>query len=613
MNDAQTIELMAPAKNYTCGIAAINCGADAVYIGAPKFSARIAAGNSIDDIARLVDYAHFFNVKIHIAINTLLKDDELHAAEKMIKGIYRIGADGIIIQDMGILELDIPPIPIIASTQCHNATPEKVLFLEKIGFQRAILARELSLVEIKKIRTSTAIELETFIHGALCVSYSGQCYLSYALGGRSGNRGECAQPCRNKYSLLKPSGEIIIKDKHLLSLRDLNLSQHIEALMRAGISSFKIEGRLKDECYVKNIVTFYRALLDDLMRGTDYKRSSSGKSSTEFIPNPAKTFNRRYTNYFIDGRKKGSSSWETPKFVGEKIGNVAITDEHYFILEKNDSGIKLHPGDGISFFDEEKILQGTNLNRVEVKKIYPAEMNGITKGTFIYRNHDHNYNRILKNSRDSRKIRVDMRLFEKDGSIHLSLCDEDGITATVSRIYLAEPAKDPVKAKKTIHTQLEKLGDTQLYCGNISIECEDAYFFPISLLNELRREAAATITSLRKNGYIRTSLALVKNSYPYPEKTSDYHSNILNEKAAVFYRSHGAEIKERSPESGISMKGKKVMTTKYCILFELGKCGKGAAADSRKKTLLLADQKGNRLELRFNCKRCVMEMWMPAD
>jgi putative protease len=328
------LELLAPAKDMECGIAAITCGADAVYIGAERFSARDKAYNSLGDIETLVKYAHKYWARIYVALNTLLKDEELPEAVELIERLYAIGVDALIIQDYGLLEEKLPPIPLFASTQLNNRTPEKIMFLEKAGFQRVILARELDLEQIRNIRAKTTVDLECFVHGALCVAYSGQCYLSYALGGRSGNRGNCAQPCRKKYSLYDEAGNLLAKDQYLLSLKDLNLSAHLKELAEAGITSFKIEGRLKDVSYIKNIVSFYRQELDKIIDNKKYSTAASGSSKVTFIPDPAKTFNRGFTEYFLQGRNKDLKSLNTPKSIGEYLGKVAAVEGRRFKLDR---------------------------------------------------------------------------------------------------------------------------------------------------------------------------------------------------------------------------------------------------------------------------------------
>ncbi|HXN47484.1 MAG TPA: U32 family peptidase, partial [Bryobacteraceae bacterium] len=415
------VELLAPARDLECGIAAIDCGADAVYIGAPRFGARAAAGNTPEDIAALVRHAHKFWARVYVTLNTLLFDDELEPACRLAWQLHEIGVDGLIIQDAGLLECDLPPMPLIASTQMHNHTPERVAFLEHAGLRRAILARELTLDEIRAIRTAApAIELECFVHGALCVCFSGQCLLSYALGGRSGNRGQCAQPCRRAYTLVDAEGRTLASDSHLLSLRDLNLSERLPDLLAAGVTSFKIEGRLKDRTYVANVVSFYRARLDDAMRAaTGFERSSSGTSSPGFEPDLAKTFNRGSTTYFLDGRGQSVGSPETPKMTGEEIGRVVNVAPDSFTI---DGPVELHPGDGLAFFGTDGHLRGTVVNVFRGRTVFPQKIEGIEPGTAIHRNHDHAFLSQVASARSERRIGVTMTL----DAAALTAVDEDG-------------------------------------------------------------------------------------------------------------------------------------------------------------------------------------------
>jgi len=418
-------ELLAPAQNLECGLAAIDAGADAVYIGAARFGARAKAGNSLADIEALAQHAHTYWARVYVTLNTLLYDDELPQAVRLAHQLHDIGVDALIIQDVGLLECDLPPIPLIASTQMHNHTPERVAFLEAVGFRRVILARELSLAQIKAIRQATTIELETFVHGALCVSYSGQCLMSYAIGGRSGNRGECAQPCRRVHSLVDGNGAVIVKDRHLLSLRDFNLSAHLGDLLDAGVTSFKIEGRLKEKTYVVNVVSAYRRALDRELAARDLAKSSSGRSSVDFTPDLNKTFNRGYTTYYLHGRAEPPGSIDTPKMVGEVVGEVVAVDRRSFRLAPG--ATELRNGDGLCFFDAEGVLQGTVVNAVNGSTITPNSMEHIRKGTRIYRNHDHVYLRQLEKSQPARTIAVQFTLEESPEGFTLTAEDEDGI------------------------------------------------------------------------------------------------------------------------------------------------------------------------------------------
>ncbi len=398
----QKIELLAPAKNLACGIGAINHGADAVYIGGPQFSARAAAGNTLADIARLVAHAHQFRAKIYVALNTLFTDQELESAVKLCHQLHEIGVDALIIQDVGLLEMELPPIPLHSSTQMNNRTVEKVGFLEQVGFQQVVLARELSLERIKEIRVATRVPLEFFVHGALCVSYSGQCYISEVMAGRSANRGECAQFCRHKFTLQDEAGKIIAKDRYLLSLKDLNLSAHLGALIEAGISSFKIEGRLKDENYVKNVTAYYRQALDAIiLADPSLQRASSGRCTFAFTPDPEKSFNRGMTDYFLLNPRNRPGAIDSPKSIGQQLGPVVHAEKRFFLVETKEP---VNNGDGLCFFDPIKGLVGIKVNRVENGRIYPKDPVVLPVGMMVYRNSDTAFNKLLTRSEQCRTI-----------------------------------------------------------------------------------------------------------------------------------------------------------------------------------------------------------------
>ena len=576
--DVNGTELLAPARDLECGIAAIDCGADAVYIGAPRFGAREAAGNSLDDIAALAAHAHRFWARVYVTLNTLLRDDELDAACRTAWQLHEAGIDGLIIQDMGLLESALPPLPLIASTQCHNHTPERVAFLERCGFRRAILARELELEQIRAIRRAAPrIELECFVHGALCVSYSGQCWLSYALGGRSGNRGQCAQPCRKPYTLVDAEGQALASG-HLLSLRDLNLSGHLPELLAAGVSSFKIEGRLKDRAYVTNVVAHYRQRLDAL----GVPRSSSGATRLDFAPDVTKTFNRGFTTYFLNGRGEAVGSPETPKMTGERLGAVKSTGPDGFAIDA-----ELRPGDGFCFFDRDGRLRGSVVNAVRDGTVVPDKMDGIEPGTVIHRNHDHEFLTQLRRSRPERRIAVRFRV---SGST-LAAIDEDG--NRVEMAFDAPPAAKPERALETLRRQLEKTGETEFACAGVEIE-GGAPFLPVSALNALRREALERLRAGRERNRPKPERAMVPNDAPYPERELPWTANVLNRRAEEFYRRHGVASVEPAAESGLDMRGRRVMTTRHCVREQLGMCGAQAP-------LMLVDDEGRRLELRFAC------------
>ena len=483
------IELLAPAKNLECGMAAIDHGADAVYIGAPKFGARAAAVNSLEDIAALVEYAHLYNVRIYVTVNTILKDEELKETEEMIRALYRVGVDALIVQDMGIAGLELPPIPLHASTQMDNRTAEKVRFLADAGFRQVVLARELSLREIGKIHEACPdVPLEIFVHGALCVSYSGQCYVSQACFGRSANRGECAQFCRLPFSLVDSNDRVIAKDKHLLSLKDLNQSEELEALLDAGASSFKIEGRLKDVSYVKNVTAAYRQKLDAILaRRKEYVRASSGSCRYAFKPQLDKSFSRGFTHYFLHGRTRDVFSFDTPKSLGEEMGTMKEARGNYLTV----AGLKsFNNGDGVCYIDEQGKLQGFRINRVEGNKLYPQEMPRIKPRTVLYRNFDQEFEKILARRSSERKMAVAIRLADTAFGFALTLTDEDDNRVTLSLPRAKEPARTP--QEENLKTQLAKLGNTPFEAERVDIDFTENWFLPASVLADFRRQAIET-------------------------------------------------------------------------------------------------------------------------
>lgn len=599
-------ELLAPAKDLECGIAAINCGADAVYIGAPRFGAREAAGNSLEDIAELVRYAHKFWARVYVTLNTILTDYELPHALELINQLHEIGIDGLIIQDTGLLECDLPPIPLIASTQMNNASPEKVEFLGKVGFKRAILARELDLDQIKAIRNCTDIELECFIHGALCVGYSGQCYLSYSFGRRSGNRGQCAQPCRRLYSLVDSSGKVLVKDKHLLSIRDLNLSDHLRELIEAGVCSFKIEGRLKDKAYVSNVVAIYRAKLDQILSEMDLKKSSSGVSIANFVPDVNKTFNRGYSTYFLHGKGEPIGSTDTPKMVGERIGIVASVGNKSFRLN---SEVQLHSGDGICFFDADGKLNGTVVNAIYGDRIVSEKVEILYSGAVIYRNNDHEFRSQLKKASPERVISIKLSLEETNDGFSLIAEDEDQNVAEFKLQCDKILAEKPESAIENIKRQLSKTGGTEYRCDSVAIESNQAYFLPISVLNSLRRGALDKLAEVREQNRPKQSGGALVNDFPYPEKCLSYMGNVFNSKAEAFYRRHGVSSIEPAAEAGHDMCGKQVMTTRYCIKHQLGMCVNGKPSIKLAEPLYLIDESGKKLKLAFDCSSCKMKVY----
>jgi Collagenase and related proteases len=601
------IELLAPAKNLESGRAALNHGADAVYIGAPKFGARAAAGNSLNDIAKLIQYAHRYWAKVYVALNTILFDDELDEALAIVRSLSEAGADALIIQDMGLLELDLPAIPLFASTQTHNYSLEKIQFLEKVGFQRVILARELSLKQLKEIRTNTTIDLEFFIHGALCVSFSGQCYLSQATQGRSANRGACAQPCRLPYTLTDSSGKILAKDKYLLSLKDLNLSEYLRDLIDAGVSSFKIEGRLKDMNYVKNVTAFYRQRIDEILE-TDSSLScaSSGRTMLAFQPDPSRTFNRGFTDHFIRRRNKDILSSHTPKSIGACLGKAGKIQRDHFLLETTET---LHNGDGICFFDQQEVLCGTNINKVEKNKIYPSELEGIEEGTMIYRNFDQQFAKTLQENKTKRLINVKMQFEETENGFELSIVDEDDVKVSVIQKIEKIPAKNLAAAEETVRRQLMKLGDSIFISERLDIIWSQPYFIPVSICNKLRREAIAQLEEKRMKRFPQHHSNIIPNSEPYPTTQLDYSANVANKKSESFYRRHGVEIIEPAFELQ-HRKRATVMTMKHCLRFQYGLCAGQGIADA--DPLFLQDAK-NSYRLEFDCEACQMKVLLEKN
>ena len=591
------IELLAPAKNYETAIAAINSGADAVYIGADFFGARVNAGNSVEDIKKLVDYAHKFYVKIHVTVNTILKDNEIKQAAELIKRLYDIGVDAIIVQDMGIINLaikgELPPIQIHASTQCNNRTLSKAKFFDDLGISRVILARELSINEIENICKNTNCEIETFIHGALCVSYSGQCYMSYANGGRSANRGECAQPCRKKYSLTDEKGNYIIKNKYLLSMKDFNGSKSIEKLINAGVNSFKIEGRLKDENYVKNVVLYYNNLLN-----LHAKRTSSGKIFADFEPDIYKTFNRSYTEYFLN-KRENCHNFMTPKSMGEYIGKVTKVNKNYI---ETDSKIKINAQDGICYAINDDFY-GFMVNKTEGNKIYPNKPLNIKSGAKLYRNFDKEFDKVLQNSKIKRRIGVEFEILNNK----ITAKDTD-LNMVSIEIPQGVKANNPQKTKETYEKQLQKLGDSDFYCIKTEIKTDTLPFLPVSDINNLRRNLLQKLMNERIKNYEKNTQKPIKYS-KYSDKILDYRANIFNKEAEEFYQKCGCEKCEYAPESNNSITaGTELMRTKYCIRYALELCHK-KVKDT--KNLYLEDETGKRYPLKFDCKNCEMAVLQP--
>ena len=599
------IELLAPAKNLECGIEAINHGADAVYIGAPRFGARAAAGNSIEDIKALVEHAHLYNARIYVTVNTILHDEELPETEKMIWELYRAGVDALIIQDMGITRLNLPPIALHASTQMDNRTPEKVKFLSDIGFRQVVLARELSLDEIKKIHdTCPETLLEVFIHGALCVSYSGQCYVSQACYGRSANRGECAQFCRLAFDLVDSNGKTIEQNKHLLSLKDMNQSDNLEALLDAGATSLKIEGRLKDVSYVKNVTAFYRQKLDAIFKyRKEYVRASSGTVKTIFTPQLDKSFSRGFTDYFLRGRNPGIFSFSTPKSLGEEVGTVKEIRGNYFTV----AGVKsFSNGDGLCYIDDNGRLQGFRVNRVENNKLFPQDMPRLKPKTRLYRNFDQEFEKLMQKKSAERKMAVDICLTENNFGFTLSLTDEDDNSVSLTLQRAKEPARTP--QTDNLRNQLGKLGNTPFEAKDIKIDLSDNWFIPSSELSELRRNAVEKLLEVRRINYRREVFRMKETKSKFPVSTLTYLGNVMNSYAAEFYKNHGVlkvmpAFEKEQPKDAV------LMFCKHCIRYSMGWCPVHHKVRSPfREPYYLVSSDGRRFRLEFDCKQCQMKV-----
>ncbi|QOG02463.1 U32 family peptidase [Flavobacterium sp. MDT1-60] len=606
------IEILAPAKDLIGGMAAINSGADAVYIGAPQFGARSNANNSIEDVAALVQYAHLFNAQVFVVMNTILYDNELETCRKMIWELYDIGVDALIIQDMAIMEMELPPIVLHASTQANNRDADKIKFLKDAGIKRVVLARELNLHQIKQIYDEADVELEFFVTGALCVSFSGNCYMSVANGERSANRGSCAQNCRLPYNLIDGNGETLIKNSHLLSIKDLDISEQIPNLIEAGIVSFKIEGRLKDVVYVKNNVSYLRQKLDSYLEGEGsdkYTKASSGKCTYTFDSSLSRTFNRGYTDYFVNERHSSIGSWESPKSKGQYIGKLIRTVGNAYEIE---NGEFLNNGDGLCFINENNEADGIYVNKAENGKIYPNVLKEIKDGTFIYRNNDAAFIKIVEREDSAvRKISTTLLLTENETGFELIATDEDGNVSIVNLEHVKEQTKTGELIEENIKTQLAKTGFTPYTADEINIMFSQNWFLPISKINEMRRTVYDQLTEIRLKNYKREEHQLVKTSHPYPETKLDFMYNVSNKTARKFYERHGVTEIEKAFELQWDPGKSRVMTTKYCIKYELKKCPihqKDIAGVKVKEPLVL---KQGELEykLKFNCKPCEMEIW----
>ena len=593
------IELLAPAKDYDTAVDAIDCGADAVYIGAGKFGARHSATNSVEDIARVVEYAHRYGVKVYATLNTLLYDNELDVAKEQAEQLIKAGVDALIVQDMAYWKMDLP-IPLHASTQTNCVTPEKVKFFEEVGFERAILERSLSKNEIAEIRKATTIELEAFVHGAICVSQSGRCFFSRSTSERSGNRGECSQPCRLEYDLCNDQGEVIIKSKHLLSVRDFDLSARLGEMIDLGISSFKIEGRLKDRAYVRNIVSLYRQLLDrEIAKRNDVERSSVGRSTIEFEPNASRTFTRGAGEYFFDGKRRGVASFDTPKAMGERIGKVVRVDRRGIILDRKHD---LTTGDGVCFISNGALV-GTNVVGIEGERVQLNRYEGVTSGVELFRNYNRLFSQAVERSRVKRTISADLLLQFDNETITLTATDECRVSATATITQTSEEARDKAKGEEALRRQLMRSGDTIFEVRNIEIP--EVRFAPMSVIGTLRREVFELLEKERLAQHKKAGGFIRKQVAEYPSKVLTPQDNVINHLAREFYAECGVEEIADGLDCRTSTVGEQVIISDYCIRREIGECLK---EKPRLKGDLFLVRGTKKYRLCFDCKACQMKV-----
>jgi collagenase-like PrtC family protease len=606
----QKIEILAPAKNLLQGMAAINAGADAVYIGAPQFGARTNATNSIEDIAEMVKYAHLFKAQVFVVVNTILYDHELADCKKLIHQLYDIGVDALIVQDMAIMEMDLPPIVIHASTQANNRDAKHVKFLKDAGMKRVVLARELNLDQIREIRDASDVELEFFVSGALCVSFSGNCYMSIANGERSANRGSCAQNCRLPYNLIDGTGKTLISNSHLLSIKDLDLSDQLPNLIEAGITSFKIEGRLKDIVYVRNNTSYLRKKLDSFLEGNDkFEKASSGKTFFNFEPEMDRSFNRGYTDYFVNKRTEKIGSWETPKSQGQLIGKLIETKVNGYVIENYE---ELNNGDGLYFVNEDGEADGAQINIIVNNIVVPNTFKKIKPGTEIYRNSDAAFNKLVERDDSAiRKISTKLEFTETNDGFKLKAIDEDGHESVSELLAEKELAKNEDLDFSNIKKNLAKAGNTPFIVDEIQVAFSKNWFLPNSKINEIRRMVLEQLIEIRVRDYKRVEFQIKKTDHPYPVSQLDFTYNVSNNLARNFYKRHGVTEIEKAFELQWDPGKSRVMTTKYCVKYELGKCPKFQRATMGEKVVepLTLKHGENEYKLKFNCKPCEMEIW----
>ena len=596
-----SIELLSPARNLECGLAAVDHGADAVYIGAAKYGARASAGNSVQDIATLCKYAHQFKVKVYVTVNTILYDDELQETQDLIWELYRIGVDALIVQDLALLKLKLPPVPLHASTQMDNQTPEKAIALKELGYQQIVLARELSLEQIREIHQAVPdVPLEAFVHGALCVSYSGRCYASEYCFGRSANRGECAQFCRLPFSLEDSNGERIVEDKFLLSLRDMNRSKHLEEMMDAGVRSFKIEGRLKNVSYVKNITAYYRQQIDAILRRRkEYQRSSLGETEFFFTPDPARSFSRGFTNYFLHGRTDDMASPDTPKSRGQLVGHVKEVRHGCIIVAGT---TPFSNGDGLCFLDEQGQLQGFRVNRVEGNHLYPAEMPDVKKGDTLWRNFDQQWEKLMARDTAVRKIPLCISLTEVENGFELKAMSN----VPCKLNFQAEHQLARTDQTAGIKEVLSKLGDTIYKAEDVEIRFSQPWFIPRSMLADWRR---ALIEKLPTTEMPLKGEAPNPPSHNNAASVSCFNFNISNRLSRQFIADGGTQPADALEVTGKLPEGQPLMTCRFCLRYQMGWCPQHHRVKSPyQEPYYLCSKDGRRFRLEFDCKKCEMKV-----
>ena len=621
------IELLAPARDADIGIEAVHHGADAVYIGGPGFGARAGAGNAVADIERLARHAHRFDARVFVTLNTILRDDELEPARRLAWQLYEAGADALIIQDMGLLALELPPIQLHASTQTDIRTPAKARFLQDAGLSQIVLARELDLAQIAAIRDAlepARCGIEFFIHGALCVAYSGQCYISHAHTGRSANRGDCSQACRLPYQVVDAQGRFVAHDAHVLSMKDNNQSLNLRPLIDAGVRSFKIEGRYKDMGYVKNITAHYRRLFDEILdERPGLARASSGRVAFGFTPDPLQNFNREFTDYFVHGRQIDVGAFDTPKNPGQPIGHVTRVADDHFDLQADDPTLSLANGDGLCYWDQQKALVGAQANRVQPLddgrwRVFPkdalAQLHDLRPGTPVHRNRGMDWVRALEKKSAERRIGVWLTLTEAPDGLSLSATDEDGHTAQAHAALPWSAPRDEAQASARLHEALTRLGETIFTPLDIALSLPRPWFVPPSVANALRRDAIAALEAARAAAWQRLPRAApVEPPTPYPEDTLSYLANVFNHKARDFYARHGVKVIDAAYESHQETGEVSLMITKHCVRYSLSLCPKqakgviGVKGTIRAEPLQLINGK-ERLTLRFDCKACEMHV-----